>query len=290
MVSLVIQDDKLKKGDNELIEVHTRPKKNKIPFEVKQSTTISEIGTLNDVLQDGNCFFTSLSKAMSDSNKVTESLDLTKHRKMLHSFALKNWKSIVSNVLHGGDGEDVKHYFNLSNTKMEMRYLKNRFKQDKMISDIIQKYYAWYTKHVLDRILDPTEPNRDYNCAGAKPSQYGNIRLHVPILALHYKKSIIAYLGGEKGNSGTFIAVYNRSAESVTTWYHNGLIFPPDKHCLLIWHNGGAHFNWIKPNDTIVMPIGNLKSNRHFFLVSGLINSQVEVKMIQYFIHRKKGK
>ena len=89
MPSLVRQDDKLKKGDDELIEVHTPPQTNTLPFTVKQARNISEIGTLNNVDPDGNCFFTSLLKAMGDSNNVSESLDLTEHRKMLHSFALK---------------------------------------------------------------------------------------------------------------------------------------------------------------------------------------------------------
>ena len=56
MVSLVTQDDKLKKGDNGLIELHTRPQKYTLPFTVKHARNISEIGTLNDVDPDGNCF------------------------------------------------------------------------------------------------------------------------------------------------------------------------------------------------------------------------------------------
>ena len=259
MVSLVTQDDKLKKGDNGLIELHTRPQKYTLPFTIKHARNISEIGTLNDVDPDGNCFFTSLLKAMDDSKNKTESLDLTKHRQMLHSFALKNWKSIVENVLDGGEGDDVKHYFNLSNTKMEIRYLKDDFKKDKAISDIIQKYYVWYKKNVLDRILDQTEPNMNYNSPGVKSSQWGDVRLHVPILALHYKKSIIAYLGGEQGINGTFIAVYNRPKETVTKWYHNGIIFPPNKGFLLIWHNGVNHFNWIKQNHTVVTKKDSIK-------------------------------
>ena len=73
------------------------------------------------------------------------------------------------------------------------------------------------------------------------------------------QKTICAYLSGDQENSGTFIAIYNRSNETVTSWYHKGFIFPPDKHCILLWHNGSDHFNWIKQKDTIVRPNDNLK-------------------------------
>jgi len=288
MVSLVIKDDDLKKGDNEIFEVHTQTQINQLPFNVTEATHISTIGTLKDVSPNGNCFFTSLFNAMCDLNKVTESLDVTQHRQMLHLFASRHWKSIVSNVFHGGDavdGVDVNYYFNNNNMDMEIRYLKEESKTDKKIFNIVQKYYAWYSKHVLDVILDPTEPNRNYNDDGAKRSQYGSVNLHAPVLALHYKKTICAYLRGEQGNNGTFIAIYNRPNKTVTCWYHKGFIFPHDNHCLLIWHDGNAHFNWIKQNDTNVLPKNNLKSNQKLLLVSYLflllVSSQVEVEVIQ---------
>ena len=262
MVSLVDPDEDVKKCDNDLFEVHTKPQTNQLPFKIIKATKISTIGTLKDVSPNGNCFFTSLFNAMCDLNKVTESLDVTQHRQMLHLFASRHWKSIVSNVFHGGDavdGVDVNYYFNNNNMDMEIRYLKEESKTDKKSINTVQKYYAWYEKHVLDVILDPTELKRDYDRYGAEISQYGGVHSHAPVLALHYKKTICAYLSGEKGNSGTFIAIYNRSNKTVTSWYHKGFIFPPDKNCLLIWHDGGAHFNWIKQNDIIVKQNDDLK-------------------------------
>ena len=261
MISLVIHDKDLKQDDTDILEVHTQPQTNKLPFKVVLATHISEIGTLNDVPPDGNCFFTSLWNAMCDLNQSTEHLDVTKHRHILHSFAFNNWKSIVSNVLHGGDGKGVKYYFNISNTQIKMQYLEDNVKTNKTISKIVQEYHDWYTKQICDVILDPNELDRDYNSAGAKISQYGDVHVHAPILALHYKKTICAYLSGEQGNSGTFIAIYNRLNETVTSWYHKGFIFPPDINCLLIWHTGSAHFKWIKHNDTIVRP-KNLKKKQ----------------------------
>ena len=123
MVSLVTQDDDIKKSDNESFQVHTQPQKNTLPFNLVKATDISAIGTLKDVPKDGNCYFNSLWNAKCDLNQCTEPLDVTKHRQILHSFASKNWKLIVSKVLHGGDGDDTKYYFNISNTKMEIRYL-----------------------------------------------------------------------------------------------------------------------------------------------------------------------
>ena len=72
-----------------MIKVYTPPHTNTLPITVKQTRKISEIETLNDVNLYEN-FFTSLLKVMCDFNNLTESLDLTKHLKMLYSFALKN--------------------------------------------------------------------------------------------------------------------------------------------------------------------------------------------------------
>ena len=87
MVSLVIPDEDFKKCDNDLFRVHTKPQTKNLPFKVMKATKISAIGTLNNVSPDGNCFFTSLFNAMCDSNKVIESLNVTKHRQILHLFA-----------------------------------------------------------------------------------------------------------------------------------------------------------------------------------------------------------
>ena len=64
MVSLVIKDDDLKKGDNEIFEVHTQPQTNQLPFKVTEATHISTIGTLKDVSPNGKCCFTSLFNVM----------------------------------------------------------------------------------------------------------------------------------------------------------------------------------------------------------------------------------
>ena len=74
MVSLVIHDKDLKQDDTDILEVHTQPQTNKLPFKVVLATKISAIGTLNDVPPDGNCYFTSLWNTMCDLNQLTEPL------------------------------------------------------------------------------------------------------------------------------------------------------------------------------------------------------------------------
>ena len=78
---------------------------------------------------------------------------------------------------------------------------------------------------------------------------YGSVRYHGPILALKFQKSICYYLksiGSQNVCYETCVTFYNREDESVTFWSHTGYIFPPNKHCILIWHNGINCFDWIK--------------------------------------------
>ena len=57
MVTLVINDDNPKKRDVDIFEVYTQSQLNDIPFNVKKSNNISNIGTLTDVDGDGNYYF-----------------------------------------------------------------------------------------------------------------------------------------------------------------------------------------------------------------------------------------
>ena len=67
------------------------------------------------------------------------------------------------------------------------------------------------------------------------------------------------YLSGEQNNSGTSVFLYNKTKDTTTHWYHDGFITPPEKDCLLIWHNGTDHFNWIKPKGDSKLSFGKEK-------------------------------
>ena len=214
------------------------------PYSVTKAP-ITSFGTLQDVPGDGNCFLTAYWKAKTE-NEVTSSIyDINLYREDIHTYATNNWQTFLTNVY---DSREKSIFSQFRRREFKIEDIALRAEGNEVARHRVRAYKIWYNKTVLAPIWCK---DKDFKL-GAATDNYGCIRYHAPILALKDKISICFYLHTTdttgKTRYETFVVRYDIEFDSVSCWSHDSHIYPPDGECLLMWHNGTNHFNWIKRN------------------------------------------
>jgi len=176
----------VKKKD--ILSFHTKLVKNTPPYTVGKATNIDSIGSIIPVDGDGNCYFMSLCNAEYHSQGKKIQCNKTTYRQNLYNFAHNDWRSIVSRVFSGAEGDAVPYFFQISrkNSNMKLKLTDLNKESNGNVND----FHEWYEDDVLKRIWDVNQPQYDYN-SGSPHFQWGYSRNHTPIMSLYYKKTFV---------------------------------------------------------------------------------------------------